>query len=402
MKPWTNIYAPKTEADVIGEEAGIKELKEFIENFAKQKKKASLIYGPPGTGKTSSVYALANDLSLEVMEVNASDFRNKDQINSLVGQASRQRSLFSKGKIILVDEIDGLSGTEDRGGISAIVEAIEKTSFPIILTATNPWDTKFSKVRSKSVMIQYHALNYLSIFEILKKICITEKIKYDEGVLKTLARKAGGDARAAINDLQSLVPELKELTRENVETLGERDQTETMISALMIIFKTTDPKVALHAFENIEENQDEAFLWIDENLPKEYEKPHDLARAYDALSKADVFRRRIRRWQHYRFMVYINALLTGGIAVAKDEKYHKFVKYAPTGRILKLWIAGQKFHKKKEIAKKLGSYTHTSAKKALQSMVPYLQIICKKNAGLAENIGKELRLEEEELDWLKK
>ena len=66
-------------------------------------------------------------------------------------------------------------------------------------------------------------------------------------------------------------------------------------------YKSTDPNVAITAFENVEEKLDQQLLWIDENLPKEYTKPEDLAKAYDKLSKADVFNRRIRRWQHYRF-----------------------------------------------------------------------------------------------------
>lgn len=42
------------------------------------------------------------------------------------------------------------------------------------------------------------------------------------------------------------------------------------------------------------------FLWIEENIPYEY-KGEELARAYDALSIADVFRGRIHRQQHWRF-----------------------------------------------------------------------------------------------------
>ena len=41
---------------------------------------------------------LANELGLEVYEVNASDFRNAEQINQKVGSAVKQQSLFSKGK----------------------------------------------------------------------------------------------------------------------------------------------------------------------------------------------------------------------------------------------------------------------------------------------------------------
>ena len=147
MQPLIRKYIPKTEKDIIGQEENLKQLKNFILNFKNQKKNSALIYGPSGTGKTCSVYAIANEIGFEVIEVNASDFRNAEQINQKVGNAIKQQSLFAKGKIILVDEIDGLSGREDRGGIQAITKLIEDSAFPIILTATNPFDNKFSSLK---------------------------------------------------------------------------------------------------------------------------------------------------------------------------------------------------------------------------------------------------------------
>ena len=129
MQPFTIKYKPKKTDEIIGQDIAIKKLKNFVVNFKKQRKNAALIYGPSGVGKTISVHALANELDLEILEVNASDVRNAEQINSLIGSAVGQMSLFSKGKIILVDEIDGLSGTKDRGGLQAIIRLIEKSSF---------------------------------------------------------------------------------------------------------------------------------------------------------------------------------------------------------------------------------------------------------------------------------
>ena len=400
MKPLTHKYIPKTTKEIFGQDDTIKKLKNFIINFKREKKNSALIYGPSGTGKTSSVYVIAKELDYEVIEVNASDMRNAEQINQKVGNAIKQQSLFARGKIILVDEIDGLSGHEDRGGIQAITKLIEGSAYPIILTATNPFDNKFSSLRSKSNMIEFKALDYLSIFKILKKICDNEKIKYEEDMLKALSRRAGGDARAAINDLQLLAQNKKELTKESLEELAERNKTENIMTALNKIFKTTDLKIAISAFDNVEEDLDEQLLWIDENLPKEYTKPQELAKAYEMLSKADVFNRRIKRWQHYRFLVYINALITAGIAVAKNEKYKHYVEYKPTGRILKLWWAKQKAAKKKEIAGKIASKTHSSKKEILKNTMPYLPVMFR-NKEMRNNIINYLDLNEEEIEWLK-
>src|SRR3989338_7629984 len=401
MQPLIHKYIPKTTKEIFGQEDVIKQLSNFIINFKREKKNSALIYGPSGTGKTCSVYAIANELGYEVIEVNASEFRNAEQINLKVGNAMKQRSLFAKGKVILVDEIDGLSGHQDRGGIQAITKLIEISTYPVILTATNPFDNKFSALRSKSAMMEFKPLDYLSIFKILKVICGNEKINHDDELLKALARRAGGDARAAINDFQALTQGKKEITKESLEELSGREKTENIMSALNKIFKTTDLKIAISAFDNVDEDLDQQLLWIDENLPKEYTKPEELAHAYEMLSKADVFSRRIRRWQHYRFLVYINALITAGIAAAKKEKNKNLVEYKPTGRILKLWWAKQRNAKKKAIAEKIALKTHSSKKDILKSTMPYIPIMFK-NKEMGKNLTEELGLNPEEIDWIKK
>ena len=309
--------------------------------------------------------------------------------------------MFSKGKIILVDEVDGLAGREDRGGVQELIRIIEKTQFPVILTAANPWDFKFNALRNRCVLIELESLGYVEIAEVLRHICEKENIKYEIDVLKALARRAGGDCRAAINDLQSLTESTKKLTKESLDELEQRSQEESMPSALLKIFKTTDPKIAINAFENVKEDLDQQLLWIDENLPYEYSKPEDLARAYDKLSKADVFDRRIKRWQHWRFLVYINALITAGVAVSKEDKYHKFVQYKPTGRLLKLWWAKQKSMKKKAIAAKIAEKTHSSVREVVKDM-EYFKIIFRRDKEMAKAIEEYADLSNEEVDWLKK
>ena len=132
-----------------------------------------------------------------------------------------------------------------------------------------------------------------------------------------------------------------------------------------------------------------------------------MQRAYEALSKADVFRGRIRRWQYWRYLVYVNSLITAGVSVSKDEKYKEFVQYAPTKRILKLWQANMKYQKRKDIAEKVAIKNHCSKKRALKETLPYLQAIFQsKNSSLNSGMKKDLQdffeLEEEEVAWLQK
>lgn len=399
MEPWIHKYMPKSSKEIEGQANVLRMIKEFILNYKDSKKNALLLYGAPGLGKTSSVNAVAKDLDYELIEMNASDYRNKDKINSILGNASQQMSLFSKGKIILVDEVDGVAGRKDFGGVASIIALIKKSKFPIIMTANNPFHKKFSTLRKKAEMVQLKELDINSMLNILKKICDSENVKYSEDVLKTLARRSGGDARSAINDLQT-VSSNGTVDKKNLDNLGDRDKTSTMLTALKRILKAKDLSVSLGAFDNVNENIDECILWLDENIAYDYKNPKDLARAYDKLSRADVFRGRIRRWQHWRFLSYVNQLCTAGVAVAKDERNKDFVAYKPTGRILKMWWAKQKNMKKKSIAEKIAYKTHCSMKEAFKHVDYYKKMF--ENPDLAFSISEEIELNKDEIEWMKK
>jgi len=398
-QPWTKKYQPKNSKEIFGQNKSLTMIKYYINNYNKQKKKGLILYGIPGSGKTCSIYALANELNKEIIEINASDFRNKEQVESLVGNASQQMSLFMKEKVILFDEIDGLSGSKDRGGISAITKVIEKSKFPIILTANNPFDKKLSTLRKKCEMIEFSKLKYTSICNCLKKICDQEKIEYEENALKMLSRVAGGDLRGAIIDLQ-LLSTNKSINKEFLDELTSRKQKESMLKALVKVFKNSDPSIAVSAFDEVDEDLSRSLLWIDENLPKEYTKPIDLKRAYNFLAKSEIFNSRIRRWQYWRLLVYFNILMTAGVSVSKDEKYKNFVIYKPTSRIFKLWRAKMKNSKKKDISKKIAIKTHTSSRKVLQEVLPYIKLRFQNNDKLIDKLIKEFDLNKDEVDYL--
>jgi len=399
MKPWIIKYSPNS-SQVIPQKESVAVLKLFISTFKNQKKKAALLYGPAGTCKSCAVHAVADELGLEVVEVNASDSRNADEINEKIGNALKQRSLLYSGKVVLVDEVDGISGSKDRGGILALVKLIEESVFPVILTANDPFDKKFNSLRTKSVKIEFPPLDYVSVFNILVEICEKEGISFDEVALKSLARRSGGDLRAAINDLQSVTVS-NTLSKDMVDSLSDRNKTESISSALIKILKNSDPLVALSAFNNVDADLNECLLWLDHDMPREYSNPADLSRAYECISRADVFNGRIRRWQHWHFLVYVSSLLTAGVACAKDKKYPGVIEYERTRRLLMIWQANMKYAKRKAIAGKIASKTHCSTKRALQSTLPYIKAIFQNNKAVAESLADEFDFDDDEVSWLK-
>lgn len=397
--PWVKKHQPRMLSDIEGQAERVKRIKDFVVDFSKQKKKSIIVYGPVGCGKSTAIAALANELNYELLEINASDTRNAEIIENIVGSALKQKSFFFKGKIIMLDEIDGVSGQEDRGGVNALAKLLENPAFPVIMVANNPFDKKFSLLRTKSELVEFKKLNYIDVFNVLKKICEKEEVVFDESALKALARRVDGDLRAAVNDLEGLSTD-KKITKEKIQALSDREKTDSVINALVKIFKTTDPLVAVSAFDRVDEDKDKLILWLDENLPKEYTKKHELARAYHYISLADIYSRRIRRRQDWRYLAYIMNFLTAGVALSKEKKYDKFVSYKPTTRLLKLWQANMRYQKRKAIAEKIAEKTHCSTKEALQGTLPYLKVIFEKNKNEGKKLADYFEFGKEEVAWL--
>ena len=387
MTPWVNKYQAKGLNEIIGQNSACSQLITGI-----SAKKPIILYGPPGTGKTTCTHAIGKERGLEVFEINASDARNKKNIQGKLSSALMQQSLFSKGKIILIDDIDALSGMKDRGGLPTIMSLINETPFPVIFTCINPWSDKLSKLRRKCTLIELQSIKREDMVAHLRTICENENISFTEDSLQTLSKQSRGDLRAAINDLQS---QSVSGTLE-IEDHGERDREEEITTCLRKILKSKKWEETYNVFNKANINTNECFLWIDENMPKEY-KGEALKTAYNHISRADVFNGRIRRWQHWRFLVYIHTLLTAGVASAKKEANTNIVKYSRTTRLLKLWQAKMRNAKKLSISEKIAVHTHTSRKRALQDSFPYLKRILTE-----ENIISELELNKDEIDWLNK
>lgn len=393
MLPWTHKYAPELKTIVHQKEVEI--LNDFVIDYRKQKKKAVFLYGPTGIGKTTLVHALADSLNLELLEMNASDYRDKKTLDSVIGLASTQKSLFFKSKLILIDEIDALSGMKDRGCIPELVRIIQKSSFPVILTAIYPWDSKLSASRRISKMVELGEINSLTLALILKNICDAEGIEYDDSALNMLARRSGSDIRSAINDLQA-VASSGNISKESIAGLYDRNKLIAMPKALQMVFKSKEYEILDRAFSDVGEDFDEIMLWMEENLPVEYTKAADLYNAFECMSKADLFKGRIRKKQHWRFLVYIRNLLGVGIGLSKQEKYAGFVEYKPTQRILKMWISGRKNAKRNAICEKIAAHSHMSRKEAIQNFKLYKQI------SNSYDLSQEFELDKEETEYIRR
>ena len=394
-KQWAEKYRPESYFNIKGQDFAIKKIKEFIGEFnlgkltKKRVKKSIILHGPPGVGKTTLAHVFAKETNSEIFELNASDLRNKLKLQEILKPALEQQSLTKKTKVILIDEVDGISAT-DRGGLLELLGLIEKTEYPIIITANDIWNKKFNILRKKSEIVQLKEIEYKIIKEIMISILRKENRFVENEILTSISTKAKGDIRAAINDLQTAA-NTKGITAEEFD---ERNKETDILNALRTIFKSKPSKEMLGTFDSVNMSIDEISLWVEENIPAEYQG-EELAKAIQALANADLFKGRIYKKQYWRFLVYENIFLSYGISAAKKESKTGFTSYKRPTRILKIWLNNQRTMKKKSIAEKYAQYVHVGKKRALKEF-PIIKQIINSN----KNIQKELKLNEEEIIYL--
>ncbi|MGB9958981.1 MAG: replication factor C large subunit [Candidatus Bathyarchaeales archaeon] len=400
---WTFKHKPKTLKEIVGNREAIQKLVDWVKSWDREipKKRAAFLYGPPGIGKTVTVEALANDLKMELVEKNASDYRTEEAINRFAGLASQYGSLFGAKRIILLDELDGLTGTADKGGVKAITDIVKIAQCPIVLIANNAYDLRFSNLRNYCLLIEFKKPAPSEVLNRLKIICLREGIQAEENALKFIANRSEGDVRSAINDLQALAQGKRKLTYEDVSWLGYRDRQEAIFTVLRMIIYGKTCEGAKRAVDMADVDIDMLFEWIYENVPAHLTDPHDLAKAMDALSLADVYRGRIRSTQDWSLVRYVIDFMTAGVAMARvNTKTSGWTPFRFPERIQMLSRSKAERAMQLEIGQKIKRRCHISANRASKEILPYLRIIFKNNVEMAAGLAKWLDLSPEMVDYL--
>ncbi|KYH40029.1 MAG: hypothetical protein AYL32_013820 [Candidatus Bathyarchaeota archaeon B26-2] len=398
---WTVKYKPRRLSEVADQREAKDKLLRWLKAW-KPGEKAALLYGPPGNGKTCTVEALAAEMGLELLEMNASDVRTRERVERVIGRAIKMASLLgAKGKIILIDEVDGLGAADDRGGIRAVMKIIRESAFPVVLTANDPWDRKLYEVRRMCQMIPFKRVPVRDIVKRLDQICRMEGVRADFNVLHMIATRNKGDVRGAILDLETVAQGKIRVTLEDLDVLGDRERETDIFRVLSSIFKSTSALSAKLSIDEVDMNPDEVFWWVEENIPNEYENPEDLARAYEALAKADIFRSRVVKRQNWRMLGYMIDLMTAGVSQAKEKPYRKFTRYQRPKRLRFFSETIVERKSLREVLSRLASCLHCSTRKVKTEFLPFLRYIIRQKPDFAEKLASALNLEEDEIDILR-
>lgn len=392
---WTDKYRPQSLDEVVGNNKEKKTILEWINNWKRgDPQNPLLLVGPPGIGKTTLAQVIAKEFS-EYVELNASDKRSHDIIKRTIGESSSSRSLFGDDyKLIILDEVDGIHGTNDRGGVKAIGEIIKSSKHPLILIANDFYSKRLTSLKTKCTVLKMSKVRSPSINKLLREIAQNEEVKVNPAALKELSKKANGDMRSAINTLQSLANKEEVLEVQDVENITTKDDRSTIINGVTAVLKSKNPKHVKDALR-VEEDPTLVMEYIAENIPREYTKKDEIKKAYENISKADLYFGRAQHTRNYGYWKYASDFMGIGVSSSKHDTYKKFTKITSPTTFTLMGRNRVKRNLRDKIAEKMSQKMHISHSIAI-SMFPYLEIMFK-NDELAWEISDFLEFDNDDI-----
>jgi replication factor C large subunit len=138
--------------------------------------------------------------------------------------------------------------------------------------------------------------------------------------------------------------------------------------------------------------------WLDENIPIEYRSVSEKAKAFNQLSRADIFLGRVTNRQYWGFLRYVNDLMTVGVGFSKEKPIMAFNKYKFPSLIWKMGSTRSKRAKEAAVAAKMSPVVHESGKRLISDYLPLVERVFEKDRDAGLDMVRAFELEEEELE----
>jgi replication factor C large subunit len=353
------VIQPKI-SEFVGNENSRKKVVEWLVKWS-DGSKPLLLVGPPGVGKTSFVHALCREFDIDLIELNASDTRNKNMLAQVISPIFSNASLTGKKFLLFLDEMDGISNREDSGGLDFLLDLFKEPSIRVVMAAnkSNEAIKKISKV-SKTITFSPipPRLSMLYLDKILR--LQNSSMKVEDRI--AVVRNCFGDIRSLLNAAQ--VMKAGYTTTKNpvldidIEDMINQFFSSTTFEDALDVVQRADISYSDPRFGQSSEDRRKDILaaFFSSIVMSKIDVP-TITLLLDRLSELDVILSRSLVMRNWKIMRYFPPILTKSLFYESRNKYVRYNRYSIGFEHMGIFSRAQGLKKTLRI---LAQYFHTS------------------------------------------
>jgi len=330
---WSEKYRPKQVHLMVGNENARLDTIKWLTKWVNGSKPLFLI-GPPGTGKTTLTHALARQFNYDLVEMNASDIRSKDALQARISPIFQNTSIFGRKIMLFLDEVDGISGREDSGGIDTLIDFMKEPTIPVIMAA-NEKSIKIKELAKVCKVVEFSPVPPRLLMLFLDSVLQSEEVMLGPGDMISIVNNSRGDIRSTLNSAQSRAAGYATASNEDVIEIdigtaingffsaGDLEQAIKQLS--MADASYSDPR---YDGMTPEARRKDMLAALFSSIVSSRLEHNDLAALLDVLSRADMMAGRATRMRRWSLLKYMTRIITAGLYERSRQKGIKYNQYA--------------------------------------------------------------------------
>jgi len=246
---------PRSLDEFVGQQQVLGERSALRLAIAEDRVGSAILYGPPGTGKTTLARIVAETTGAAFEELSAVSATVKD-VREVLARARDRLGGSGQRTILFLDEIHRFNKAQQ----DALLPAVEEGLVTLIgATTENPYFEVNSALLSRCQIYELEPLGEEELREIVSRGAAALEAEVPDEVAVLAARRAGGDARNALNILELAVQtaraEEAPLAEQHVEDAARKrplvydkggDAHYDFISAFIKSMRGSDPDASVY------------------------------------------------------------------------------------------------------------------------------------------------------------